>query len=100
MKIQLSENRRIFGGKYDWAVQSPVTRKGKREWRSLRYYSSFAGAVESCVHEEIRLHPATTLAEAIEAVDTLIHRYNQLIPEEYRALACRSCCSEPSQVVE
>lgn len=87
MIIELSDNRRIYGGERDWAVQRPMQRKGKTEWRSFRYYSSFAGAVESCVHEEIRLHPARTLAEAIEAVTTITHRYRTLIPDQYRLAA-------------
>lgn len=84
MIIPVTDNRRIYGGERDWAVQRPMKRKDGIEWQSFRYYSSFAGAMESCVHEEIRLHPAHTLTEAIEAVHKLIHKYEALIPSRYR----------------
>ena len=49
-----------------------------------RWFNSFGRAVEDAVHSEIRLHPANSLSEAIEAVSILVQRYEKLIPSEFR----------------
>ena len=94
MIIRISDNRRICGGKHDWALQRLGFRKGKPRWESFKYYSSFGGALESAVHEEIRLHPAHTLAEAIDAVADIVRRYTDLIPEQFRIAGPRSLDSQ------
>ena len=66
MIIQISETRRIKGGELAWELQRPRIRKGKAAWESFKWFNSFGSALESAVHEEIRLHPAQTLSEAIE----------------------------------
>ncbi|MEL6949819.1 MAG: hypothetical protein AAGM16_06800 [Pseudomonadota bacterium] len=96
MIIQISDNRRIFGGKHDWALQRRGFRKGKPCWESFKYYSSFGGALESAVHEEIRLHPARTLAEAIDAVADVVRRYNDLIPVQFRFIKPCGFYEKPS----
>jgi len=83
MIIQTSDDRRIKGGERAWELQRPRTRKGKTGWESFKWFNSFGSALESAVQEEIRLHPANTLSEAIEAVSGIVRRYNDLIPAEF-----------------
>ena len=83
MKIDLSKDRRIVGAERCWELQRRRTVKGTNRWEAYKWFPSFGMAVEEAVHADIRLHPAETLAEAIEAVDQLVHRYAQLIPCEF-----------------
>ena len=83
MNIKLSEDRRIVGTKYAWELQRRRTVKGQDCWRAFKWFPSFAMAVQEAVHAEIRQHRATTLVEAIKAVDTIVQRYANLIPCEF-----------------
>ncbi len=83
MRINLSENRRIVGTKYAWELQRRRIVKGEACWRAYKWFRTFGRAVQEAVHAEIRQHPATTLVEAIKAVDTIVQRYARLIPCEY-----------------
>ena len=83
MKIKLSDDLRIVGTKYAWELQRRRTVKGEDHWRAYKWFPSFGSAVQEAVHAEIRTHPAKDLAEAIRAVDTIVHRYAQLIPCEF-----------------
>ena len=83
MRINLSENRRIVGTKYAWELQRRRAVKGQDCWRAYKSFPSFAMAVQEAVHAEIKTHPANDLAEAIQAVDTIVQRYANLIPCEF-----------------
>jgi len=83
MKIKLSDDRRVVGTKYAWELQRRRTVKGQDCWRAFKWFPSFAMAVQEAVHADIRQHPATTLVEAIKAVDTIVQRYANLIPCEF-----------------
>ena len=83
MKVNLSDDHRIVGAKYAWELQRRRPVKGKDCWRAYKWFRTFAMAVQEAVHAEVRQHPATTVVEAIEAVDTIVQRYARLIPCEY-----------------
>ncbi|WP_405241505.1 hypothetical protein [Lentisalinibacter salinarum] len=91
MIVQVSNERRIKGGERAWELQRPRVRKGKTDWESFKWFNSFGSALESAVREEIRLHPAQTLTEAIEAVSGVVRRYNALIPGEYLLRPVNQC---------
>ena len=86
MIIQLDPKTRIVGTERAWELQKPRMRNGERSWESYRWFDSFGSALEDAVHREIRLHPAANLSEAIEAVPSLVQRYENLIPSEYRSV--------------
>ena len=83
MRVNLSDDRRIVGTKYAWELQHRRTVNGLDHWRAYKWFPSFAMAVQEAVHAEIRTHPANDLAEAIQAVDTIVQRYANLIPCEF-----------------
>ena len=93
MIIQLDSKTRIVGTERAWELQKPRIRNGERSWESYRWFYSFGSALEDAVHREIRLHPATNLSEAIEAVSSLVQRYEKLIPSEYQLV--RTTKTEP-----
>ena len=84
MKVNLSDDHRIVGTKYAWELQRRRIVKGEACWRAYKWFCTFAMAMQEAVHAEIREHPAHDLVEAIEAVDSIVQRYAQLIPCEFQ----------------
>ena len=84
MIIQLDSKTRIVGTERAWELQHPRTRNGEQKWEPYKWFTSFGSALEEAVHREIRIHPAASLSEAIEAVSSLVQRYEKLIPSKYR----------------
>ena len=86
MIIPLSKEYRIRGTEHCWQLEKSIIRKGKRDWAPFKYFKSLSDAVgEACKHE-IRLHPANSLNDALQAIDTIAARYNKLLDD---ALASR-----------
>ncbi len=86
MIIQLDSKTRIVGTDRAWELQYPRTRNGEESWEPYKWFTTFRSALDEAVHREIRLHPAIGLAEAIDAVSSIVQRYTELIPSEYRAV--------------
>lgn len=84
MNIPIGKNKRIKGTERCWELQRIRTRKGQEVWESYKWFSTFRQALDEAVHSEIRTHPASTIAEAIEAVSDLIRQFSKLIPPGYR----------------
>ncbi len=84
MIVQLDPKTRIKGTERAWELQRPRTRKGELTWEPYKWFTSFGSALEEAVHRDIRTHPAASLSEAIEAVSSLVQRYEQLIPSKFR----------------
>ena len=90
MIIQIDEKTRIEGTERCWELQRRCKRKGKAAWTPYKYFDSFGSALAEAVHRDIRLHPASTLSDAIEAVADVVQRYDQLIPSRYRLTTVQS----------
>ena len=84
MIIEIDSKTRIKGLDSCWALQRKRSRDGKTSWESYKWFASFGRALEEAVHRDIRTHPAASLSEAIEAVSSLVQRYEQLIPSKFR----------------
>ena len=84
MIVQIDPNTRIKGTKRAWELQRTRMRKGELTWEPYKWFKSFGSALDEAVHRDIRLHPASTLAESIRAVSHVVQRYTELIPSEYR----------------
>ena len=81
MIIPLSDEYRIRGTKHCWQLEKAVKRKGQPEWQPRSYHRTFGDAVGAACRREIRLHPARTLTDALQAVDKIATRYNQLLDD-------------------
>ncbi len=86
MIVQLDPKTRIVGTDHAWELQRQRNYKGSTKWAPYKWFTTFRSALEEAVHREIRLHPATGLADSIEAVSSIVQRYTELIPSEYRAV--------------
>ena len=81
MIIPLSKDYRVRGMDQCWQLERAVVRKGKREWAAFKYFQEPGKAVSEACRRDIRLHSATTLTDAIEAVEQIAARYNKLLDD-------------------
>ena len=86
MIIHLDNKTRICGTEHCWQLEKSRIVKGQTRWAAFKYFSDLGQAVSEAVRREIRLHPATGLNEALQAIDTIAARYNKLLDD---ALALR-----------
>ena len=81
MIIPISEELRIRGTEQCWQLEKAIVRKGKRDWAAFKYFQELGKAVSEACRREIRLHSATTLTDAIKAIDQIATRYNKLLDD-------------------
>ena len=81
MIISLSKDLRIRGTERCWQLEKRRVRKDKHEWEAFKYFQTFGEAVGAACRREIRLHPANSLAEALEAVDQIVARYSKYLDD-------------------
>ncbi len=81
MIIPISEELRIRGTEQCWQLEKAIIRKGKRDWAAFMYFQELGKAVSEACRREIRLHSATTLTDAIKAIDQIATRYNKLLDD-------------------
>lgn len=81
MIIPLSDEFRIRGTVDSWQLERSKVVKGQTKWKPYKYFSDLGQAVSAAARREIRVHPANTLTEAIEAVDQIAARYSKLLDD-------------------
>jgi len=87
MIIPLSKDIRVRGTEHCWQLEKAVIRKGQDGWAAFKFFSDPGKAVSEACRREIRLHPASSLAEALQAVDKIAARYNKLLDDAIREAA-------------
>jgi hypothetical protein len=81
MIIPIDDDTRIRGTSICWQYERIETRKGQREWRAQKYFSSLRGALECAVEREIRTHPAHGIAECLNAAKQATAKYAELFDQ-------------------
>ena len=81
MIIPVNDSLRIRGVEHCWQLEKARTRNGECEWAAFKYFQTIREAVGEACKRELRLHPATTLADAIEAVDQITANYARVFDE-------------------
>ena len=79
MIIPLSDDRRIVGTEQCWELQRRKLVKGVERWRAFKYFRELGSAVQEAAHAEIRSDPAASLSEALETIDRVVRRYEDLL---------------------
>ena len=87
MIIPISKDIRVRGTEHCWQLEKRRVRKDKHEWEAFKYFSSLGEAVAAACRREIRIHPASSLVEALQAVDQITARYNKLLDDAIREAA-------------
>ena len=90
MIIPINDSLRIRGVEHCWQLEKARTRNGKCEWTPFKYFNSVGSAVGEACRREIRLHPAATLTEAIEAVDEITANYSRIFDEALNEVESRA----------
>ena len=80
MIIGIDINTRIKGTSRCWELQRLRNYKGDKRWEPFKWFPTFRQALDEAVHKEIRVHPAIGLVNAIDAVSSIVRRYEELIP--------------------
>lgn len=81
MIISINDEVRIRGTEHCWQLEKSVKRKGQTEWEAFKYFVSLSDAVGAACGREIRLHSATGLTDAIQAVDQIVARYSKYLDD-------------------
>ncbi len=87
MIIPLSKEYRVRGTEHCCQLEKRRVRKDKHEWQAYKYFQTLGEAVGAACRREIRLHPADSLADALQAVDKIAGRYNKLLDDAIREAA-------------
>ena len=90
MILPLSDECRIRGTEHCWQLEFSKQVKGNCEWRAQKYFTRLDCALREAAWREIRLYPAETLAEAIQAVDAVVARYSQIIDDALAVVGKRA----------
>ena len=85
MIITIDKDIRIRGTEHCWQLEKAIIRKGKRDWAPFKYFKSLSDAVGEACRHEIRLDPANSLNEGLQAIDKITARYSKLL-DDARAL--------------
>ncbi len=81
MIIPIDKELRIRGTEHSWQLEKAIIRKGKRDWAAFKYFSELGQAVSEACRREIRLHPANSLNDALQAIDKIAARYSKLLDD-------------------
>jgi len=76
MIIPIDNDLRIKGEEYAWAVEKyHEPEKSEAYWRAFMWFSTFSQALTGACQREIRLHPASSVTEALEASREVTQKY-------------------------
>ena len=81
MIIQVGKELRIRGTKYCWQLEALRKYKGKDEWRAFKWHSTIDSALREAAQREVRLNPASSLTDAIEAVVQIGAKYARIFDD-------------------
>ncbi len=81
MIIPLSKKFRIRGTADCWQLERSKVVKGQTKWVAYKYFLDLGQAVSAAVRRDIRLHPAASLNDALQAIDEIAARYNKLLDD-------------------
>ena len=81
MIIPIDDGIRIRSTAECWQLEKAVNRNGQPEWKAFKYFKCLSRAVGEACERSIRLHPARTLSDALQAIDTIAARYNKLLDD-------------------
>ncbi len=87
MIIPLDKDLRARGTEHCWQLEKRRVRKDTHEWEAFKYFQTLGEAVGAACRREIRLHPAASLADAVQAVDQIAARYNKRLDDAVREAA-------------
>ena len=86
MKLPINKQYRIASDANQWILQKSRTRKGVQEWESIAYYADFYPLVKSLTNRMVRESDATTLADALAAIENVTTTISQALTTQRETL--------------
>jgi hypothetical protein len=86
MKLPIDEQYRISSDANQWILQKSRTRKGVQEWESIAYYTDLDPLVKSLKNRMVRESDATTLADALAAIENVTTTISQALTTQRETL--------------
>ena len=78
MIIPIDDKTRIRGTEQCWQIECARTVKGVVEWRPQKYFLTLDDALRAAAQREIRINPASGIAEAIDACNRVTQKYARI----------------------
>ena len=86
MKLPIDEQYRISADANQWILQKSRTRKGVQEWESIAYYTDLDPLVKSLTNRMVRDSDATTLTDALAAIENVTTTISQALTVQEETL--------------
>ena len=86
MKLPINEQYRIASDANQWILQKSRTRKGVQEWESIAYYTDLDPLVKSLTNRMVRDSDATTLTDALVAIENVTTTISQALTVQEETL--------------
>ena len=86
MKLPINEQYRIASDANQWILQKSRTRKGVQEWESIAFYTDFGQLVKSLTNRMVRDSDATTLTDALAAIENVTTTISQALTVQEETL--------------
>ena len=83
MKLPIDEQYRISSDAHQWILQKVRTRKGVKDWESITFHSDLDDLIQHLGHRMVRESDATTLAEALVAIENVTTTLSQVLAPEF-----------------
>ena len=79
MKLVINKQYRIASDSNQWILQKSRTRKGALDWESIRFHIDFDDLIKDLGKRMVRESDATTLAEALVAIENVTTTLSQAL---------------------
>ena len=86
MKLPINKQYRIASDANQWILQKSRTRKGLQEWESIAYYTDLDPLVKSLTNRMVRDSDATTLTDALAAIENVTTTISQALTVQEETL--------------
>ena len=86
MQLPINKQYRISADANQWILQKSRTRKGVQEWESIAYYTDLDPLVKSLTNRMVRDSDATTLTDALVAIENVTTTISQALTVQEETL--------------
>ena len=86
MKLPINEQYRISSDANQWILQKVRTRKGVKDWESITFHGDLDDLIKDLGNRMVRESDATTLAEALVAIENVTTTLSQALTTQQETL--------------
>ena len=86
MKLPINEQYRISSDAHQWILQKTRTRKSVKDWESITFHGDLDDLIKDLGNRMVRESDATTLAEALVAIENVTTTLSQALTTQKETL--------------